>query len=134
MRILELDAVQSPFNIGLDSSSRDMFSCNYSLSVIGSDVNVTDEIIAKILLTANIAVTGNIFIGASVNIPQNTDGPYISINLTSGFSPLLTHNDNTIYRPSIQIITRAKPYRIARNKAMDVFKCLSGVRNLDITL
>lgn len=130
---LEINALQSPFSIGNDTSNRAMLSFNV-LCVHASAPGTFEEEICKLIQNAGLATLGtDMFYGSLAQIPT-TAGPFVSVIATGGMPPLQTHNNDNFSRPSAQIITRASGYVTARNKANAIHAALNGKHNVTITL
>jgi hypothetical protein len=120
----EINAIQSPISIGKDSSSRAMLSVNFLISLVGSPLRL-EEKIASIISAAGLGILGtNMWYGSLIDIPQNNPGPLISI--------LLTHNNNKISRPTIQIVVRASTYNAASDKINLIYALLDGRHNITV--
>lgn len=130
---LEINAIQSPFSIGNDTSARAMISFNVLCSYSGS-ASPFEEEICKIIQNAGLAILGtDMFFGSLAQLPQNQPGPFITIESTGGVSPLHTHDNQFIQRPSAKVITRATGYIVARNKANQVYNLLNGKHTVTVT-
>lgn len=124
---LEILSIQSPFAFGLDSHGRVMFSVNFQTISKGIDsLSAFEEDIIE-LFGGTIGM--DTFVGPSALVPDG-DGPYISFIDTSGSSLLETHNGGKYPRPSFQIIVRGLDYRSTREKAIDIWRSLDGIRDI----
>lgn len=125
-------AKQEPFPFDVDSAKRTMFSCNYDLDMEPS--SRVDDAIGKMITNAGIAVDNvSLFYGPDAPIPTG-DGPYTTISPTGGMHPHETHNGENYSRPTIQIITRAKKFSVARDKAFAIYSALHGQRGIEVVL
>lgn len=130
---LEILAVQDPFDIGVDSINRTMYSCNYTSCARSPADRFSDDIIT-VLSGLGLAVPGtDTFIGDATAIPAQGNGPFILILKTAGFGPDQTHQNDTYVRPSAQIIVYGKPDTVASTRAYAIFHALHGIRNTPIT-
>jgi hypothetical protein len=113
-----------------------MLSFNVITSLIGIQVAFEKEI-CKIIETAGIATLGvNMWFGSLVqlsDIPANAPGAYITVLPTGGISPLQTHDNQRISRPSAQIITRSLSYITATTTANAIQAALDGRHNITVT-
>ena len=137
---LEINALQSPFGIGNDSSARAMLSFNILCDHIGVPGAIEREI-CKLIQNEGLATLGtDMFFGSLVQLPQTGAGPFVSVNAGGGLSSLITHNNNKRTRPSVQIIVRAgtiggvSGYVTAQNKANAIHALLDGKHNINVTL
>jgi hypothetical protein len=134
-RYLEISAQQSPISIGNDAANRAMLSFNILCMHVGSP-GTLEEDICKIIQDAGLATLGtNMWFGSLAKLPEGTSavGPYVSIIAYGGLAPHQTHNGDKLSRPSVQIITRAASYVVARNKANAVHSAVSGKHNITVT-
>lgn len=137
---LDINALQAPFGIGNDSSSRAMLSFNLLCEYLGTP-NALEREICKLIQDAGLATLGtDMFFGSLAQLPQTGAGPYISVNAGGGVSPLQTHNGDKRTRPSVQIIVRAgstggvSGYITAQSKANAIHALLDGKHNVTVTL
>ncbi len=93
-----------------------------------------DDLVVR-LVAQGVGVYGtNIFISTKAVIPAG-DGPFLSIVVTGGTSPLRTHNSvaaPAYQRPSAQLTARASTYAAAMVMARAAYDALVGVRNITI--
>lgn len=132
-RYLSILAIQEPTPFMVDGVARNAFTQNFNAQA-AHPVDKFEEDIYNILMEANV-VTGlgqDVFIDPNAVIPTG-NGPYTTIFRTSGLSPLETHNGDKYERLSVQIVTRAKSYVTARNKAIAIWRALDGQRNREVT-
>lgn len=130
---LEILAVQRPFPIGEDENARVMYSCNYD-AVAHAPVQKLEEEVYRILNDVGLALVGPT--GDTVfdrRTPRIGAGPFLNIIDTGGTRPDETHNGDVYERLSFQIIVRAADYRIARTRALAVWRALHGQRNVTVT-
>lgn len=134
-RYLEINALQSPISIGNDAANRAMLSFNLLCHHSGSP-STLEEDICKIIQDAGLATLGtNMWFGSLAKLPEGTaaTGPYVSVVSYGGLAPDQTHDDKRISKPTVQIITRAAGYVVARNKANAIHAAVSGRHNLTVT-
>lgn len=131
--IQSIVARQSPFPIGLDDSEREVFSVNFDARA-GSPTRQWEEVITKLLTDASlVTVDTNYFIGSGRDLPSG-DGPYTTLLMTGGITPLETHNGDQTDRPSFQILVTARDYRTCRDKINAIWAELHGKRNVNVTV
>jgi hypothetical protein len=129
-RYLEILAVNEPAPIGVDANDRVMFTASYNSVAAG--VTKYEEEIAKLLFDASLGVLNtDLLIGPKANWPTG-NGPYSNIINTGGVSPLETHDSSIYRRGSFQIVTRAKSYVVARNRATEIWNLLDGQREVTV--
>lgn len=94
--------------------------------------------VVSILVTAGVGSSSgaskNIFLGESVNVPSD-DGPYLSVSVTGGTTPLQTHGSTAVPRmprPSVQLVARAPKRVDAYNMLVAAYAALHAVRNTTI--
>lgn len=130
-RFLEIISAHEPASIGLDSSNRALFTCNFD-SIAAYPVDRVELCVATILEDAGLgSINADIFIGPSASIPDDV-GPYISIINTGGVAPIETHDSIKYQRPSIQTIIRATDYTASLACATQVWRTLDGLRNITV--
>jgi hypothetical protein len=113
-----------------------MLSFNVLCLHSGSPSTIEEDI-CKIIQDAGLATLGtDMWFGSLAKMPEGTSatGPYVSIIAYGGLAPNQTQNGDKISRPSVQIITRAAGYVVARNKANAIHAAVSGRHNLTVTL
>lgn len=145
-RYLRIDALQEPYDFGVDEAGRQklQFNVRGELARVESAPNVLaqysfpDEL-AKILTDASPTFVSsgpnrNIFVGTTAKIPQGA-GPYISIVTTSGLAPTKTHNrlGPSYYNPTALIVVRATDQVAAIAMAKAAYDALVVVVNQTIT-
>lgn len=130
-RFIEILAVQRPSPIGVDENNRVMFSVNFD-ALAAAPVNDWEESIASILVSQGLSTLGtDTFFGPAAILPVS-DGPYITLIDTGGYYTEITHSDDRYERLSIQILTRALNYTVARTRALAIWRALDGKRNFTI--
>lgn len=135
IRFMEINAVQSPFPIGNDTSGRAQISFNALCRIVGAQTKL-EEAVCKLIQDAGLATLGtNMWFGSIAQLPENAPGPFVSVEAGGGLSSVHAHNVNTKQvRPSIHIITRASGYVAARDKADAIHLLLDGKHNLTVTV
>lgn len=129
---LEMNALQPPFDVGVDTSNRAMVSFNLLCNYTDPPINTLDKI-ATYISSNGLGVVGtSIFYGPKGIIPQSGDGPFISLIATGGLSGIQTHNGNKQTRPTVQVLTRATSYTAAINRANAVYAILDGKHNISL--
>lgn len=140
--ILQIAALQPPFDIGSDANSRAQLSCNYLCLQYQVTSNILTSIssIITTALSASIS-SSNILLGTRPVIPPpsssaisnpSTDGPYVRIIASGGYSTLLGRGGNTASRgerPSIQVIVSSLDGQLASTIADSIFRLLDGKRH-----
>lgn len=127
-RYVQVLAVQRPFPFNTDENGRVMFSCNFD-AVAAGPVEQWEEEVVSVLSGAGLATLNtDAFIGPAAILPKG-DGPYITVIDTGGLSPVETHNGSIYERLSAQIVVRAAKYRVARTRALAIWRALDGLRN-----
>src|ERR1700674_126063 len=130
---LYIEAVQDPFSIGVDSSNRAMYSCNYVSCARSPADRFTDDLIS-VLTNLGLATAGtDTFSGSIATIPPQGAGPFTLILKSSGFGPDQTHANDTYTRPAAQIIVFAADDTVAQSHAYAIFHALHGIRNSSVT-
>lgn len=139
---MELLANQSPFTIGVDDNSRVMFSCNYRVRA-DSPIAKFEEEIVRLLTNADLGTplattaagyVGDTVTGPATPLPTAGDGPFVRVLSYGGMEPLETHDAQKDERPFVQILTYAKSYVAARNRAMSIFRELDGKRGFTVSV
>ena len=129
-RYIQILAIQEPFPFNTDSLNRIMFSCNFN-AMCTPTLSPENDFAAILSSASLINLSTDTFIGPLADIPQG-DGPFITILNTGGSSVDFTHDGDKTRRPSIQIVTRAIDYEVARSKAMDIYNYLDGIHELTV--
>lgn len=145
-KILQISAVQTPFDIGPDPNGRIQYSVNFDLTqLLESPI---EEIISGILSAAPLSIPSTrILLGTGTTAPTltqsqidnpSTDGPYIRVMSSGGYSSTFARGEvaNTSRRqdrPSIQIIVLSLDSALAAATAMSIWKTLNGVKHIQYT-
>lgn len=131
-RYLEITPLQSPFDMGLDTSGRAQVVFNVMARKTASGTFI--EEIIKLLTTAGAGTSTNIFATSKSQIPPGA-GPFLSLTETGGAAPLRIHNQlaPAYERVTMQIMARASTYDAARTMARNAYNALAGVRNTTVT-
>lgn len=130
----DIEPVQQPFDVGLDSDGRAQVVFN--IDVVKRPSNTFLEEVAQILVDAGVGTWNtDIFGSSSKDIPIG-DGPYLSIVETGGAFGLRTHNvGGAAYeRPSASITVRARTYAAARTMSNAAHAALDGFQNTNVTV
>lgn len=142
-RYQQIDAMQTPFDLGLDANNRARVGFNI---MARKDPSTTfEEELVKILEDANIGTFGTtIFVGGGASIPGGPVGtapradlpPSLHITPTGGPAPERVHNQvaPSYHMPTAQLVARALDYASARNLAWSAFNALVAIRNVTVTL
>jgi hypothetical protein len=141
-RYLRIEALQTPFDLGLDANGRARVGFNIIAYKVPS-TTFEDEVVS-ILVSANVGVKDKtILIGAGASIPGSAVGsaprsdipPSIHITPTGGPAPELVHNQTlpAYHRPTAQIVARAMDFVAARTLAWSAFNALVSVKNTTVT-
>lgn len=141
--ILQISAVQTPFDIGSDPNGRTQYSVNFDLSqILESPI---EEIIGGILSAAPLSISATrILLGTAKVAPlltqthhddPTTDGPYVRVMSSGGYSSTLARGEvaNThrrLDRPSVQLIIFSLDSSSAANTAMTIWKTLNGAKHI----
>lgn len=142
--ILQISAVQAPFDIGTDANGRAQYSVNFDLTqqVLDSPI---EEIIGGIISAAPLSIpAANVMLGTSGTAPlltqahrndPSTDGPYVRVMSTGGISSTFARGEvaNTtrrLDRPSVQLIIFSLDSATAAATAMSIWKALNGARHV----
>lgn len=134
IRFMEINAVQSPFPIGNDTSGRAQISFNALCRIVGAQAKL-EEAVCKIIQDAGLATLGtNMWFGSIAQLPDNAPGPFVSVLAGGGLSSVQAHNNTKEIRPSVQVITRATGYVAARDKADLIHSLLDGRHNITVTV
>ncbi|MGH6631204.1 MAG: hypothetical protein ACREB3_15870 [Burkholderiales bacterium] len=139
-RYLQLDALQEPYDLGVDELGRTKIQFNLAAQKTASVGSVFEQELAKILTTAapgTFSSSGgsrNIFIGTTAKIPSGP-GPYLSIISTSGAPPQKIHNNPgpSYFRPTALIVARATDQTAAIAMARAAYDALTVVVNQTVT-
>lgn len=142
-RILQISAVQSPFDIGPDPNGRIRYSFNFDLtSLLESPI---EEIVGGILSVAPLSIpSARILLGTSPTAPlltqshrddPTTDGPYVRVMSSGGYASSFARGEvaNTsrrLDRPSVQLIVFSLDSASAADTAMNIWKTLNGAKNV----
>lgn len=142
-RYQQIDAMQTPFDLGLDANNRARVGFNI---MARKDPSPTfeDELV-KILETANVGRFGTtIFVGGGASIPGGAVGSApaaqlpasLHITPTGGPAPERVHNQAApaYHRPTAQLVARASDFAAARSLAWRAYDAMVAVRNTTITL
>lgn len=142
-KILQISAVQPPFDIGPDPNRRIQYSANFDLNQLLE--TPIEEIISGILSAAPLSIpSSRILLGTGTTAPTltqshidnpSTDGPYIRVMSSGGYSSSFARGEvaNTSHRqdrPSVQIIVFSLDSALAATTAMSIWKTLNGARNV----
>lgn len=76
-----------------------------------------------------------IFLGSAVDLPD-TDGPFVHMRLTGGWSPILLHNSDTIpayQRPSAHVVILGANPDVTYAKAEQIWNAYVQKRTLTIS-
>lgn len=131
-RYLEILAVQSPSPFAVDENDRSMFTANFDIKA-AAPVDQLEEELTRSLSDAGLATLNiDTFIGPAAVIPSG-DGPFTSILSTGGSSPDETHNGDLYENHSVQIVTRALDFKVARTRVLAIWRNLDGIRNTTLT-
>lgn len=141
--ILQMSAVQTPFDIGSDPNGRTQYSVNFDLSqLLESPI---EEIVGGILSAAPLSIPAvQIFLGTASTAPlpteanrddPTTDGPYVRVMSSGGYGSTFARGEvaNTIHRldrPSVQLIIFSLDSSSASITAMDIWKTLNGAKHI----
>lgn len=127
---ISLSAVQSPFYIGPDEMNRHVFSVNFNI-VGGGPIAAMAQEVAKLISDNGLGTSGtDMFIGNTV---PTGNGPFILLIPTGGRSTILSHDDERLERPSLQILVRATVYPTAEARIMAIYRLIDGVHNIALT-
>ncbi len=138
-RWLSVEVLGDIADNGLDDADRQRFGFNVVITAAGvSDAYPFDEEIATLLIASSAATAWgtDLFGRSKQNLPTG-DGPYVSIMLTGGPSPLRTHNEGragrvAYRRLTAQIVARAASSTAAYTTAAAAFTALAPVRNTTV--
>ncbi len=132
----EINVIDEPRDIGVDSEDRLMMSFNITAVKRASALFV--EEIVGILEAAGVGTQGgaggDIFATSKSNIPEG-DGPYLALIETGGVTPERTHNQISppaYQRPGMQLVARAKNTLASRTMARAAYDALVGIRNVTV--
>jgi len=93
-----------------------------------------DEIAARLVAQGVGTIGGDILMGSKAVVPTG-DGPYLSLTETGGGGSKRTHRGTPVAQPTVQILSRAKMYNVARAKLMLAWNALGGDNGLhNVTL
>ena len=134
---VDIDVVNDPHPIGLDSNGRSLWVFNL-LARHRPSTEFEHEIVA-LLVAAGVGTwetdsTTDILVGQRAQV-EDGDGPYVQVIKTPGTAAERTHNSATpaYHRPGARIVVRATSYNAARTKAWACHAALWGVRNQNVT-
>lgn len=96
-------------------------------------MSVLDDLAVKLVTDGVAVLSSNLFLGSGAVIPTG-QGPYISLQETGGVAPTRTQDKGgaSSLRPTVQVLTRASNYKIARQKALAAYQSLDGNFNKTI--
>lgn len=129
---IEILSVQEPFDIGKDSQTRRMFSCNYSVRAQYPVSDFEREMVKLISDSGNGIFGTDIFIGRNAAIPSS-DGPYTIVINTGGRSPDESH-DTKYQNLSCQIVVVAMDYQLCQSRANAIWRELDGKRSITVSI
>lgn len=131
----QIEVVQDPQDLGLDANGRAISAFN--INVVKRYSDTLEEEIVGLLVAASVGVFNtDIFASSSKDLPDDGDGPFLTVVATGGTSPERTQNSiaTPAYpRPSAQIAVHAGTYRAARTMAFAAYLALAGIRNQTVT-
>lgn len=128
---LEIIAVQSPFENGVDDNDRSKWTMTFT-AVARSPIGRFAIDLQKLLSVAGLSTTANTRLGTEASLPTG-DGPFIRIFETGGAPPLETHNGDKYERLSAQISVSAQKRVDAEARAWAVWRAIDGTRNATVT-
>ncbi len=129
---LEIVMSQRPFLIGADEKNRSMLSFNLTARA-RAPVDEWEEQLVKLMVDAGLAAFGtDTFVGRTFALPEG-NGPFVDVTSTGGLPPELTHDGLTYERLSAQVVTRALDYRVARTRALAIWRALGGRYNQSLS-
>lgn len=130
-RIVELLAQQAPFSYGEDANSRALFACNFLGKV--DTLAAVEQVVIKLIVDAGLGVSGtSLFIGPIATVPDD-DAPIVTVTMTSGVMPDITHNTDRYESISFQVSVRARDYLVGKARAHDIYLLLDDTRNVSVT-
>ncbi len=139
-RWLSVEVLGDIADNGLDDADRQRYGFN--IVVTAADVSAAypfDEEIATLLIAAGVVTAwGTDLFGRSKSNLPTGDGPYVTMMLTGGPSPLRTHNagraGRVAYRRlTAQVVARAASSTTAYTKAQAAYTALVPMRNTTVT-
>lgn len=129
-RIIELLAQQAPFSYGEDANGRALFACNFL--GIADTLTAIEDVVIKLIVDAGLGVAGtSLFIGPIATVPD-ADTPIVTVTMTSGMRPDITHDANRYESLSFQVAVRARDYLVGKARANDIYLLLDDTRNVSV--
>jgi len=132
-RYLRINAIQEPFDMGLDDQGRSTFGFNIHVEKEQSDTFARE--IISVLVAAGVGVFGtSLFTSTVAAIPLT--GTIVDVIETSGLAPQRIHNDvmPKYAKPTAKIIAHAVKAEDAIAKIRAAYKALVVVRNQAVTV
>lgn len=91
------------------------------------------ELVAALVATGAYTFNSDLLASANAVVPSGptTDGPYTSLRATGGSGPSWTHNrvGPAYQHPGCQVITTAKSFSVAYDRAYTTYNVLTAIRN-----
>lgn len=129
-QIIELLAQQAPFPMGEDRNSRALFACNFLGTV--DTLAAAEQVIIKMIVDAGLGVAGtSLFIGPTATVPD-VDTPIVTVTMTSGVMPRITHNTDRYESLSFQVAVRARSYVTGKDRIHAIYLLLDDTRNVSV--
>lgn len=141
---LQLLGVQTPFSIGKDDNTREMYSCNYQAERYNSNTFIESDISTLIsaATSPSIVASSKIFLGMRPVLPlptagqqagTETDGPWVRVISSGGMMSDINRSGVRAERPSVQVIVASLDTALAAQKAWEIYRLLDGKRHIKTT-
>lgn len=141
-RYSKIIALQQPFDLGLDSNTKQRTGFNI-LAMKDASATFARELV-QILRDAGVdelqigqkVYTIKLLVGSTSGLPTANDDGSVHITETGGTGPELLHNQTmpAYHRPSAQIVARHRDYDISRQIANRAYDALVAVKNATVTI
>lgn len=137
---LQIVAIQTPFDIGVDKNVRIQYSCNYSIERYNSNTLLESDI-SRLIYTSTspvIVPQSRITLGTKTILPPPTaaastnpslDGPFVRIISTGGYKSNISRSNVRAEYPSVQVIVASLDTQLAATAAWNIYRLLDGKRH-----